>query len=313
MRKIYLKFSKIEISLSELERINVHGLDMLFTTSLSNFTQDVPISIYFSKNNVKTYGTVRSWDNLVSHGVLPFVTDVFLPHSEQMQIACSKNQKITSKIIQIQTPCYSSELNEYIPNDNRNMDSKDYLVFACMGSRSNPDELNFLHWLLDVWNIHKIKIHLVILQHPAFVHDINLNQEYVSLKTFDYHSTTLGDYFTFLSEAKIVFGGGTSVLLDACYVKAKVLVVGFEIASQPYWISALRYLDSREHTLSLLNLSNIPVVTDKNSLLDYLSDEKVFLAYQDLDYENFSKIAGRGHNNLASILKQASVIPAAKI
>ena len=71
---------------------------------------------------------------------------------------------------------------------------------------------------------------LDIIQHPSFImHNLQTNlPPNINLIVFNYETTTLDDYYGHLLEMDLVFGGGTTGLLDASFLGIPVLAVNFQ-------------------------------------------------------------------------------------
>jgi hypothetical protein len=67
--------------------------------SLTNIESDLQIGIFYKKKNTPVIATVRSWDNLVTKGILRFSPDIFLSHSKYMsEIAIQKSHRTCERI-----------------------------------------------------------------------------------------------------------------------------------------------------------------------------------------------------------------------
>ena len=64
---------------------NIMRTDLLFVTSLTNTWEDIPIAMHFKMNRARIIGTVRSWDNLTSHGIMRYEPDIICVFTEAMK------------------------------------------------------------------------------------------------------------------------------------------------------------------------------------------------------------------------------------
>ena len=256
-------------------------LDLLFITSLTNIESDLQIGIFYKKRNTPVIATVRSWDNLVTKGILRFSPDIFLSHSLYMSEIAIKNHEIQPTSMRtLVTPCYQ---NRFKPARSKLEEKKLQISYGCIGPFLNPDELNFIKELCSISR--KCNIQLTIIQHPKFFHDFkNVDLEKIEVKTFDYLNSTLTSYYNFLATQSFVIASGTTLALDALFSGTPVLGLEFEMQTQNFWSSHLRSYDVVPHTRQLFENYQIPRLQNKEELIEYLTGKKSI----DLDeYFNF--------------------------
>ena len=303
LRLIYLKSLKVDSLEKYFDRANlVTNSDLLFVTSLTNAWEDLPVAAYFKRKNVQIVGTVRSWDNLTNHGFLKFIPDVFLSHSEAMLKYANKYQNFSSsRIIESVTPVYQEK---YRITKTRTHDDVIKIAYMCMGGSTNPDDINFIRWLINEWKNLPNKFHLTILQHPKFI--MNIDKVFldgnIAIMVFKYENSNLMDYYNFIAQQDLVVCGGTTAALDAAFIGIPILAVGFEVVEQNYWTSALRYFDTKLHTKDFFEVCNVLIVKDKTKLLNYL------IKYEQISHVNeelVSKFTGKSSVNFNSILLEA--------
>lgn len=287
------------------------NLDFLISTSLTNFVEDYPVCLYFKRSGTKIIGTVRSWDNLTSHGSLYLEPNLFLSHSPWMSSIASGLHKIAKeKIVDWGTPPY---LFSRFPNkSNRPQadlidDSKYKIVYASMGTGTNPDDKNFIDWLIGIWHKLPSNYSLTILQHPKFVVNPDQLPRGINLVKFNYEQHSLGDYFSFLSQQHLVICGGTSVILDCAFVEVPVVVVGFEIIEQQFWRSSLRYLDFMDHTMEFINSMGFQVARSWESLLEIIISKRGTSVTRSDALSFLGKIDGNPATELKWILRNATM------
>jgi hypothetical protein len=255
-------------------------LDYLFATSLTNNYEDIPVSMAYRSVGTQLIGTVRSWDNLSTHGALHVAPDVFLSHSPWIDKAAKDYQNLKeSKTIDWMTPCYDNAfLKPRSFSRYPKSPSNTKILYASMGLATNPDDLNFMNWLVDFWSTLPDSYTLSILQHPKFIVDPKLDDARVSIHRFDYSSSSLFDYFSFLSQYDLVICGGTSVALDSMFARVPVIFVNFEILPQAFWKSGLRYFDFMKHTVQLVKEAQFPTVKSPDELRALLLKREFTLA-----------------------------------
>jgi hypothetical protein len=268
-------------------------LDLLFVTSLTNTESDLQIAMYYKKISTCVIATVRSWDNLTSKGVLKFAPDLFISHSPYMTLSAIKNHGLSRAHIQTSvTPSYQSEFKVELSKLTL---SKSRIAYGCMGPFMNPDEINFIKWLIEISN--DVVSEITIVQHPKFKHDLsNLDLRKVRIICFEYLESTLQEYYQFLSSQDYVISSGTTFSLDAIFVDTPLIALEFEVKVQNFWESHLRSFDYLSHTKLLFENKEIMRVKSKSELLYFLKSE---IKLRNNNYHsNYSNLIGIGDIDL---------------
>ena len=170
-----------------------------------------------------------------------------------------------------------------------------------MGTVVNPDDRNFVEWLVNIWKEMPAHYDLFIVQHPSFqMHDLEISLvNNIKLLTFPYHETSLTEYYSHLCKMDLVLGGGTTGLLDASFLGIPVVAIGFEIKAQNYWQSALRYFDYYSWTADFFSDSKITVAKSRENLLSIITNYK---DTKPLDKEIVTKYTGDPETNLSNLI-----------
>jgi hypothetical protein len=296
LRRLYFFYSSkslVSRSFSEMPP----RLDLLFVTSLTNTDSDLQIAIYYKKLSTSVIATVRSWDNLTSKGVLKFEPDLFLSHSPYMTLSAIKNHGLSNVQIQTSvTPSYQSKFKGKLSKPSL---GKFSIAYGCMGPFMNPDEMNFIKWLIEVSN--DMSPEITIVQHPKFKHDLsNLDLGKVKTICFEYLESTLYEYYQFISSQDYVISSGTTFSLDAIFVDTPLIALAFEIEVQNFWESHLRSFDYLSHTKFLFDNEEIVRVRSKSELLYFLQSEIKVQKISNAEL-NSSAIIGDGDYNLVNV------------
>jgi hypothetical protein len=259
-------------------------IDYLFVTALSGDFEEFLVSLYFRRQKIYILGTVRSWDNLTSHGYFYLEPDLFLSHSPWMSFAAANFQGIAKrKIINWGNPAYS-KLSGF---DNKNIIAKNKqdVLKVCYASMAgtNRDDINFINWIWLVKKAIPQNIEITVLSHPKFSVNKDLVPRDIEVKCFDFTSSTLQQYYEFLADQHIVLCGGTSVVLDCAYTKTPIVLINFEIQPQPFWFSALRYFDTIVHSKELFSTFNYKYVNSKQQLINVLNKDFIGVTPNDND------------------------------
>ena len=300
LRSIFWKsISESKLRQGFESNLKITSEDLLFVTSLTNFWQDVPVAVFFKKHKAKIVGTVRSWDNLTSHGYLRIIPNKFISHSEIMSTYASYYQHISpgNNVLGV-TPVYQDFIRK---KWGKNPLKRRNISYMCMGLHINPDERDFIHWLIQEMKVLNRSVNFTIVQHPKFRVDFNskiLDFDVDSI-VFEYTNSNLLDYYEFLASQDLILCGGTTAALDGVFVGVTVLGINFEIKERNKFVSALRYFDTLIHTKNFFKVCKVPTVRSKEELLSALSD---FNQIPKFDDSMIIKFTGDSKINFSKLL-----------
>jgi len=243
----------------------------LFVTSLTNNYADFKIALYYRRLKTPILGTIRSWDNLTSHGSIYLVPDVFLSHSKWITHAAKIFQGIPpEKIFEWGNPAYSILSEKHLKlRQTKNDSDKIRITYASMAG-TNRDDANFIKWLCTVWEEMPSNYRLSILSHPKFAVDPTIVPNGFDFISFDFLSSKLETYYSFLQEQDLVLCGGTSVILDCAFTHTPIVLINFEIQKQSHWFSALRYFDNISHSCAIFSSFDYEYANTKENLLNLI-------------------------------------------
>lgn len=245
--------------------LEFENFNSLFVTSLTN-SKDIQVALYAKKNGIKIIGTVRSWDNLSSHGRLILEPDIFYSHSEFMTDTLDKFHPYQN--IEVHSLVAPNYRNIFLSQGKVSLKSMPLKIgYVCMGNTANPDDYNFINSFNRLAEDFTDK-KFCIIQHPKFAHEINfkLNKN-VEIFQFNYYDSSLFDYYNALSSFDLILGGGTSALLDASVLKIPIVYIGFEYQSHHFWTSSLRYMDHMHHTEEFIQKTNVKICKSYSELI----------------------------------------------
>jgi hypothetical protein len=261
---------------SHHEKTSLPKFDVVFITSLSNQSDDLQVALFARRNRIKIIGTMRSWDNLSSHGGLALIPDVFYSHSMFMSQMLSQFHRLNKNItVTLTAPNYRQN---FLLGDRSNpksiLEPNTKIGYGCMGEHINPGEKEFLIKLNEIGKLFS-SYEFVVIQHPSFPHemDFQLNSNF-SVVQFDYTRVKLDSYYQSLAQLDVLIAGGSSILLDAVFVGIPIAYLNFEIIKQDYWKSALRYYDTLNHTKKFIELVSPRTLNNEEDLINLLSEKK---------------------------------------
>ena len=250
--------------------------DLLLALSLTD-DLDILVTSFAKLNSIKSIGTVRSWDNLTSHGLVRVKPDVFYCHSEAMAADLRKYQyygcNLQNTVIGFSTWLNFRKIRE-IKSNSTNYDPKNVyrILYGAMGDYFNPGEEVFLTKLIDFVQ-QDFNLELVVLMHPKFLLSDDFQKQFDTKIVFDkfnfdnHHETrSYTKYLEYLSEFDLILSSGSTLLLDAYIIGKNIAHLNFEMCRVPYWESIRRYSDFREYYKNFLELSNTPVLSSFEKL-----------------------------------------------
>lgn len=246
-------------------------IDKLLVTSLTNGYEDFKVALYYRRQRIPILGTIRSWDNLTSHGNLYLEPDIFLSHSEWITYAAKVFQGIPAKkIIEWGNPAYASRYNHGLKLKQTSSVSKEIKITYASMAGTNRDDANFIIWLCTAWKEMPSNYKLSILSHPKFAVDPAIVPNDIDFISFDFLTSKLETYYAFLNDQDLVLCGGTSVILDCAFTQTPIVLINFEIQKQVYWFSALRYFDTISHSCSIFSSFDYKYANTKEKLIDLM-------------------------------------------
>jgi len=256
--------------------------DLLLALSLTD-DLDILVTSFAKLNSIKSIGTVRSWDNLTSHGLVRVKPDVFYCHSEAMAADLRKYQYYgcnpQNTVIGFSTWLNFRKIRE-IKSNSTNYDPKNVyrILYGAMGDYFNPGEEVFLTKLIDFVQ-QDFNLELVVLMHPKFLLSDDFQKQFDTKIVFDkfnfdnHHETrSYTEYLEYLSEFDLILSSGSTLLLDACIINKNIAHINFEICKVPYWESIERYFDFRDYYKDFLLLSKTPILSSFEKLAFEIND-----------------------------------------
>jgi hypothetical protein len=273
--------------------------DLLLVLSLTD-DLDILVTSFARLNNIKSIGTVRSWDNLTSHGLIRVKPDVFYCHSEAMAADLRKYQyygcNSQNTVIGFSAWLNFGKINEIKSSSLKNRPKNEYrILYGAMGEYFNPGEEVFLTKLINFVQ-QDFNLDLVVLMHPKFLLSDDFQKQFDTKIEFDkfnfdnYHETrSYTKYLEYLSRFDLILSSGSTLLLDACIINKNIAHVNFEICRVPYWESIKRYSDFREYYKSFLELSNTPVLSSFEKLAFKIQNRSSLTKLSDTEQESASK------------------------
>ena len=287
IRFLYFKVSK---DLNMIKFVKGYNLEKLFITSLTNWQEDIQIACAARALEIRTIGTPRSWDNLVSHGSLRFIPDVFLAHSDYMSECALKYQHIANLSV-IGTSTYRFE---FLQDLKKRKEKR--IGYGCVGPNSHPSELKFLQQLHDHLEHYDFHGKFLIIQHPRFPHSILKSELFpkFEIRTFKFLSEegeSLQNYYQELASLSILFTSGSTIALDSLFVGTQVVCTNFDLIDVPYWQSASRYFSHRTHFKDLVEYLHLPIVNSWDEFKEFLDYTKSEIT-PNIDFNKISYFTG---------------------
>jgi len=316
VRLLTLFFLRKTSSFNQLSFLS--NYDLFLALSLTDDLDTLIIS-FAKTNGIKSIGTVRSWDNLTSHGLIRVKPDIFYCHSESMAADLSKYQYYGCNS-QNTVLGFSNWLNfkkiEELKSQVISYDQKNIykILYGAMGEYFNPGEETFLSNLIDL--VQKdLNIDLVVLMHPTKLLPEEFQKQFGTRIIFDkfdfdndHNMLSYTDYLEYLSKFDLVLSSGSTLLLDACIINKNIAHVNFEMRKVPYWESIKRYSDFRDYYKSFLKLSKTPILSSFKELSIKIQDRflmnRLIVPQQNLASKHF--MGSPEHLSLSDLINNHS-------
>jgi hypothetical protein len=172
-------------------------------------------------------------------------------------------------------------------NSNKQLKTSIKVGFGCMGNLVNPDDKNFMIYFNSEAKLHPDK-EFFIFQHPVFPHKIDFDlSSNLKVLQFDYDKFSLVKYYDELSQLDLLVAGGSSILLDAAFLKIQIAFIAFEIIPQNFWVSALRYQDYVYHFHKFIEITGVKAIRSRKEFVDVVNEVNLGQGIGDSDLSNY--------------------------
>ena len=247
-----------------------NNCNFLLCTSLTNFNYDAELLRVAKKLKIKNVGSPRSWDNLVSHGLLRVIPDTFLSHSAYMTECAIKYQHLSlSCIIESGTSTYRTS---FLPIS-RKANSRISIAIGCVGPNSNPSEYEFISEFIPKATEIYPNLEITIIQHPRFKHPSGFHFNQTKEIFFEFRNfESLGSYYATLKEFDLLLTSGSTIGLDALFVGTPVECYFIDLVETGFWESSSRYLSHRTHYRDFINKMNLNVHYSIDSIIESIQE-----------------------------------------
>jgi hypothetical protein len=283
-------FLKIIIREESLDQLAIYkNYDLILALSLTDDIDTLLVG-FGKKHGIKTIGTVRSWDNLSSHGLLRVKPDSFYSHSEAMTRDLLKYQFYAgdeNSIYLGSSYWLDFEKIDKLKKQQNNAGSHNRkILYGAMGNDFNRSEYKLLEKIHDeLLKDEGTKREFAVLMHPRFPIPKYIQMQYldkIAFFSFDFdnleETKSYNDYLEFLSCYGYIFSCGSTLLLDASQLNVKIFHLNFDLLKVSYWQSSKRYLDFREYYRNFIKLAGVQVLNSYEDLIPILN-ENTDLAY----------------------------------
>lgn len=289
IRSLYseLKFAWVE------DLFEKYRPDLVFTPSLIDINVDAHIAISAKKRGIRVVGMVRSWDNLVIHGLLPVIPDLFILQNKWLKESAEDFQGINMSQVDheiIGLPHYdrykdvSSELkgrSEFFRE--LGLDPSKRLIF--LGGFDFYYSEDVLPKILDDAILQgKIAndVQVLFTQHPKSIfkeEDYGIkklkNVKYLNLfggKEMGFLDTE-STFINIVYYADVVINVASTLSIDAAVFDKPIICVSFDdpLKKIPRWQSVRRLHDSFDHYERLLSTGGVKLAQSKEELVTYIN------------------------------------------
>ncbi len=294
--------------------LNFDGIDLVVALSLTDRLDSKAVAIA-KKHGIKTLGTVRSWDNITSKGLIKVLPDVFYSHSAKMTQELIDFQNITDMLKpQIVTgKSYWIDFNLVQTLSGKKTNNGKKILYGAMGKYFNPSEEHLIEKLyMSFKEMKNSGFNLTILVHPRYPVSESIINKFSDIILFDQfsfsndpNSNNFNEYLEYLSNFDCIVSSGSTLLLDASLINSNILHINFDVKDVNYWESTMRYLDFREYYSHFIKLSRVTVVSSYQNLIDEISSGNFVQA----SLKNFKREAAQnilGSNESESLTQTIS-------
>lgn len=309
--------------------------DVLFATIIFNTECDVPLLREAQRRGIRTYGMVRSWDNLSGHGFVRVLPDTLLVQNNFLAECAFELQAIERKYIRVIGEAYYDNYFNNSLHEERNsycarmgIDPKKRIVlYAAIGDPLFPNEGE----LADIFNllVESSKIpsdcHFIFRAHPAFpsplermknlahvTPDRGATYEGNSHQLWDMDQKHVAHFINSLRHADVIITAGSTVMIDAVAFGKPVVAVAFDALSEAKPFASVKdYFLRTVHIKALVSTRGVRVASNVDELAQqialYLKDPNADSVEREALKKHFaSPLDGHSTERIAAALLENS-------
>jgi hypothetical protein len=304
--------------------------DLVFVPSLIDINIDALFGVAAKRRGIRTIGMVRSWDNLVIHGLLPYVPDRFLFQNKWLKLSAEKFQSVNLSKTEhdiIGLPHYDFYKNPGNAIKDREefcksigLDPNKKIIYLTgFDFYFSEDILPAL--LNNLIKEKKIKepAQVLFTRHPHSpftVEEYNFgklpNVLYYNLfKSNIAFDNTDQLFINFVKHADVVINTSSTVTIDCAVLNRPCIAIGFDVPGKkiPYWQSVYHLHNTFDHYEEVIKTGG---VRTPHSIIELLKDLNEYIADPLLDYDGRKRILdllvepfdGKSGERLANIMTE---------
>lgn len=320
-------FAKTRSHESVTSLFDTYTPDLVFATSVIDFTFDGVVLNEAKRRGVKTVGMTRSWDNLNSHGLVASVPDVFIFQNKYLQSVARDHQDVPLHEQNVVTglPHYDVYKNpgavlesreDFFARNNLDLDKKFIFYPAADMHRSEQVFPKIFDELLGSGEL-CVPSQMIYRMHPSsqvdrsklpklkhiIINDVFGERQRGTVTAFD-----TNHYLNCMYHSDLVINAGSSAAIDAVAFGKPVICLNFDGGVDlPYWFESDRMYDQFSHYIALIKTEGTALVSSREELVvainEYIQNpDKDSRQRQDLLDLFVEPLDGKAGKRLATVL-----------
>ncbi len=259
--------------------------DAVLALSLTHFHFDIPLAIAAKQKNIRLIGMVRSWDNLVTHGTIRVIPDIFIFQNEYIRQTARDYQPLPERLLSgepVGLPHYDSAARDELLSREETfahfgLDLKKKLIlYGAMGDSFRfeagmlpmfdelaragafPADAQFFyrpHPTTSILGRKELQppTHVIVDKTTGFVGERS--------PAVDREGGQARRLFSLIAHADVVLATGSTFVLDAAALNRPTILLDFDPPGfdVPYWVSVKRVFDHFTHFMEYVKTNASPM------------------------------------------------------
>lgn len=270
----------------------------VYTTSLTDPEFDIPVALEARRRNIRHLATIRSWDNLTSHGLLRVVPDKLFLQNQFLLDMADTHQALRKGVVHEKPyglPHYDryKDKNLLISREEfcagLGLDpNKKIILYGAMGDFLFPNEGSIADLFEEIIEEGKINAPVQVLfrAHPAFQSPLeNMKKlQHVTgdrggtyldnrIKSFEMKNTDMAHLINSFHHADVATTAGSTMAIDAAALNRPTICIAFDGTAQnvkPY-LSVRRFYDTYTHFEAFMRTGSAAKANTKEELAEMIN------------------------------------------
>ncbi len=253
--------------------------DLIFSTDIQN-PEDLRLLLRAKRSGIKTISMVRSWDNLLSKGIICFVPDVLVVHNNLLKQQAIDIHKIRPSIIRVVgIPHYDSYYSAISRDINHH--AKKRVLYTPVGDRyvkNNNVDIDIVEILNDrLPNDYEIFVRLPFsdsvrglddrISSGRIIYD-RPSKKFEMLRNNELSNADETHLIETLHNSDVVVTGPSTIVIDASFFDKPVILINFDGKKQKAFYESVKRFYEYDHFAPIKESGGVSFVSNEQELIN---------------------------------------------